>query len=75
MQHSSNAAPSSRNIDQAIGYLLNENFGFDEVGFSIGGSRVPTPYFSNSGGLLMAVAMLAGGWDDMEGDAPKFPDG
>lgn len=63
------------NINQAIGYLLNENFEFDDVGFPIGGSRVPTPYFPNSGGLLLAVAMLAGGWDGMEGDAPKFPDG
>jgi hypothetical protein len=37
------------------------------VGMPIGGPRVPMPYFPGSGSLLMAVACLAGGWDDKDG--------
>ena len=32
-----------------------------------GGAKVPTPYFPASGGLLMAVAMLADGWREIPG--------
>jgi hypothetical protein len=60
------------NLDQAIGYLLDPNFAFDDVGMPVGGPRVPTPYFPASGGLLLAVAMMAGGWDGDEG--AHFPD-
>lgn len=58
--------------DRAIEYLLHSSFQFDDAGYPIGGTRVPTPYFPSSGGLLMAVAMMAGGWDGNEG--PRFPD-
>lgn len=58
--------------DTAIQWLLDENFAFDDVGMPIGGSRVPTPYFPASGGLLLVVAMLAAGWDGAEGS--KWPD-
>ena len=61
------------NLDEAIGYLLNINFQFDDVGMPIGGSRVPTPYFPGGSSLLLAVAMLAGGWDGTPG--PQFLEG
>lgn len=58
-------------VDQALGYLLHPAYIFDDAGYPIGGSRVPTPYFPNSGGLLLTTAMLAAGWDGDEG--AKFP--
>jgi len=58
-------------IEQAISYLLDPRFVFDDAGYPEGGSRVPTPYMPNAGGLLLAAAMMAGGWDGDEG--PKFP--
>ncbi|EKG20028.1 Six-hairpin glycosidase-like protein [Macrophomina phaseolina MS6] len=58
--------------EMAVRWLLDENFAFDDVGMPIGGTRVPTPYFPASGGLLLAVAMLATGWEAAEG--PKWPD-
>ncbi|KAK1750041.1 Six-hairpin glycosidase-like protein [Echria macrotheca] len=60
-------------VDQAIAYLLHPIFAFDDAGYPIGGSRVPTPYFPNSNSLLIATAMMAGGWDGSEG--PHFPKG
>ncbi|KAK0488057.1 Six-hairpin glycosidase-like protein [Armillaria luteobubalina] len=48
-------------------------FNFDDVGMPVGGVRVPTPYFPGSGALLYAVAMMAGGWDGSQGNAPGFP--
>jgi len=57
----------------AVAYLLDENFPFDDIGMPIGGPRVATPYFPGAGGLLLAVAMMAGGWDGNEG--PKWPEG
>lgn len=59
------------NLDQAVGYLLDANFAFDDVGMPIGGPRVPTPYFPGSASLLLAVAMMSGGFDGDEG--PHFP--
>lgn len=53
-------------VDQAVSYLLNDNFNFDDVGNPIG-TVVPTPYFPSSSSLLLAVAMMAGGWDGEEG--------
>ncbi|KAI9684614.1 MAG: hypothetical protein M1822_005702 [Bathelium mastoideum] len=53
--------------EQAVAWLLDDNFQFDDAGYAIGGSRVPTPYFPGSASLLWAVAMLAGGWDGAEG--------
>ena len=58
---------------QAIDYLLHPVFQFDDAGYAVGGSRVPTPYMPNSASLLLAVAMMAGGWDEAPG--PHFPDG
>ncbi|KAJ9158366.1 Six-hairpin glycosidase-like protein [Coniochaeta hoffmannii] len=60
-------------VDQAVEYLLHPIFQFDDAGYPVGGSRVPTPYFPNSASLLIAVAMMAGGWDGAPG--PHFPDG
>ncbi|KAI1173177.1 Six-hairpin glycosidase-like protein [Nemania sp. FL0916] len=59
-------------VDQAISYLLDPLFNFDDAGYSIGGSRVPTPYFPGSSSLLLAVAMMAGGWDGEPGS--HFPE-
>ncbi|KAK2731771.1 hypothetical protein FQN55_004459 [Onygenales sp. PD_40] len=57
--------------EEAVELLLHGNFGFDEVGMPVGGERVPTPYFPAGGALLVAVALMAGGWDGDEGG--KFP--
>ena len=56
----------------AIDMLLNPspNFQFDVHGLATGG---PFPYFPSNGSLLTAIAMMAGGWDGSEGDAPGFP--
>ncbi|KAI1495571.1 Six-hairpin glycosidase-like protein [Biscogniauxia marginata] len=51
-------------VDQAVAYLLHPLFEFDDAGYPVGGSRVPTPYFPGSGAFLLAIAMMAGGWDD-----------
>ena len=53
--------------DQAMQYLLWPGFQFDDAGYPLGGPDVPTPYMPSSGGLLLAVAMMAGGWDGAEG--------
>ncbi|KAI0882533.1 Six-hairpin glycosidase-like protein [Annulohypoxylon maeteangense] len=50
-------------IDQAVAYLLHPLFDFDDAGYPVGGSRVPTPYMPGSGAFLLAMAMMAGGWD------------
>ena len=58
--------------DGALAYLLHPLFAFDDAGYPVGGARVPTPYFPGSGALLIAVAMMAGGWDGAPG--PRFPE-
>ena len=60
--------------DKAVDYLLNyPAFDFDEHGL-VGGGRAPFPYFPGNGGLLTAVAMMAGGWDGCPAiNAPGFP--
>lgn len=58
-------------VDQAVAYLLDPVFAFDDAGYALGGSRVATPYFPNSASLLLAMAMMAGGWDEEPG--PHFP--
>ncbi|KAF2258576.1 hypothetical protein CC78DRAFT_621712 [Lojkania enalia] len=58
--------------EKAVSWLLDSNNQFDELGMPIGGARVPTPYFPASAGLLLAVGMMAGGWDGLEG--PIFPE-
>ncbi|KAI0402110.1 Six-hairpin glycosidase-like protein [Xylaria palmicola] len=58
-------------VDQAVAYLLNPLFKFDDAGYPEGGSRVPTPYFPGSSSFLLAVAMMAGGWDGEPGS--HFP--
>ncbi|KAL1987592.1 hypothetical protein VTN96DRAFT_3192 [Rasamsonia emersonii] len=51
-------------IDRAVGYLVDENFAFDDVGMPVGSAdTAPTPYFPGAGALLLAVAMMAGGWN------------
>ncbi|KAM0282579.1 hypothetical protein ACHAQH_002947 [Verticillium albo-atrum] len=52
---------------RAVEYLLHPTFQFDDAGYPVGGTRVPTPYFPSSGSLLMTVAMMAAGWDGSEG--------
>ncbi|KAI1753880.1 Six-hairpin glycosidase-like protein [Xylaria castorea] len=59
-------------VDQAIAYLLDPLFSFDDAGYPEGGSRVPTPYFPGSSSFLLAVAMMAGGWDGEPGS--HFPE-
>ncbi|RWA04081.1 hypothetical protein EKO27_g11018, partial [Xylaria grammica] len=59
-------------VDQAISYLLDPLFSFDDAGYPEGGSRVPTPYFPGSSSFLLAIAMMAGGWDGEPG--PHFPE-
>jgi len=58
-------------VEQAISYLLHPLFNFDDAGYPEGGSRVPTPYFPGSSAFLLAVAMMAGGWDGEPGS--HFP--
>lgn len=60
---------------EAIDLLLHPSYGFDDVGMPVGGERVPTPYLPQSGGLLMAAAVMAGVWgvdsvDQGEGSWP-----
>ncbi|HEY0680816.1 MAG TPA: oligogalacturonate lyase family protein [Steroidobacter sp.] len=38
-----------------------------------GYTRAAETYFPSNGGLLLAVGMMAGGWDGASGDAPGFP--
>ncbi|KAL1860588.1 hypothetical protein Daus18300_009078 [Diaporthe australafricana] len=40
-------------VDQAVAYLLHPVFQFDDAGYPVGGSRVPTPYFPNAASLLL----------------------
>lgn len=59
--------------DRAVDFLLHpaSGFQFDARGLATGG---PFPYFPSNGGLLYAVAMMAGGWDGApKGAAPGFP--
>ncbi|KAF9887861.1 hypothetical protein FE257_009521 [Aspergillus nanangensis] len=51
--------------NQAVAYLLDAHFQFDDVGNPVG-TVVPTPYFPASSSLMLAVAMMAGGWDGQE---------
>ncbi|QDS77139.1 hypothetical protein FKW77_001225 [Venturia effusa] len=53
--------------EEAVNWLLHEDSKFNEVGMPVGGFRVPTPYFPAAGALLLAVGMMAGGWDGTEG--------
>ncbi|KAI2468270.1 Six-hairpin glycosidase-like protein [Annulohypoxylon bovei var. microspora] len=59
-------------VDQAVAYLLHPLFGFDDAGYPVG-SRVPTPYMPGSSSFLLAIAMMAGGWDGEPGT--HFPEG
>ncbi|KAJ9205261.1 Six-hairpin glycosidase-like protein [Paecilomyces variotii] len=62
-------------VDAAVRYLVDEYFQFDDVGMPIGSEgKAPTPYFPGSGGLLQAVAMMAGGWGEEDKEfVPAFP--
>ncbi|PYH89348.1 hypothetical protein BO71DRAFT_110435 [Aspergillus ellipticus CBS 707.79] len=64
-------------VEDAVRYLVHANFEFDDVGMPVG-SKAPTPYFPGSAALLLAVGMMAGGWDaagnaSWQGMAPGFP--
>lgn len=65
------AAARMGNGEQAVQWLLDPNNQVNELGMPEGGTRVPTPYFPASAGLMLAVGMMAGGWDGLEG--PIFP--
>lgn len=55
----------------AVEYLAHTAFEFDDDGYPPGGERVSTPHFHASASLLVAVTMMAGGWDGALGS--KFP--
>ncbi|KAF3038234.1 hypothetical protein E8E11_003572 [Didymella keratinophila] len=59
--------------ERAVAQLLDVNNAFNELGMPEGGTRVPTPYFPSAAGLLLAVGMMAGGWDKKEGGV--WPEG
>ncbi|KAL1602721.1 hypothetical protein SLS60_006142 [Paraconiothyrium brasiliense] len=65
------AAARLGNGEQAVRWLLDSNNQVNELGMPEGGNRVATPYFPASAGMLLAVGMMAGGWDGLEG--PVFP--
>ncbi|KAL5480914.1 hypothetical protein ACEPAI_9855 [Sanghuangporus weigelae] len=69
------SAARNNEPEQAISWLLHDLFSFDDVGMpSAGfGGLVPPPYFPSSGSLLLAIAMMAEGWDGSSGAAPGFP--
>lgn len=69
------AMSAARNgeTEKAMDWLMHPLFQFDDVGMPVGGVRVPTPYFPGSGALLLAVAMMAEGWDESRSLAPGFP--
>ena len=66
------AAARSGDPQRAVDFLLHSSggFQFDVHGLATGG---PFPYLPSNGALLTAVAMMAGGWDGSEGEAPGFP--
>ncbi len=67
------AAARINRPEEAIDFLLTGStaFQFDEHGLATGG---PFPYFPSNGGLLAAIAMMAGGWDGAPDiPAPGFP--
>lgn len=45
------------------------------MGMPVGGPRVATPYMPGSGSLLLAVALMAGGWDGMDEGMSAWPEG
>ena len=60
--------------EDAIDFLLHENFSFDQHGLAYS-MKGPYPYFPANGGLLTAVAMMAGGWYGAEQtNSPGFPE-
>ncbi|KAF2201710.1 hypothetical protein GQ43DRAFT_455576 [Delitschia confertaspora ATCC 74209] len=65
------AAARTGGADKAVDWLLTPSFVLDEVDMPVNGARVATPYFPASSGLLLAVGMISGGWDRLEG--PVWP--
>jgi hypothetical protein len=59
-------------VEQAVAYLLDPRFKFDDAGYPEGGSRVPSPYMPDAASLLLTIAMMAGGWDGAAG--AHFPE-
>lgn len=58
--------------EKAVEWLLHPDNAFDEIGMPVGGVRVPTPYLPAAAGLLLAVGMMAGGWEG--GGGMTFPE-
>ncbi|SFU90486.1 hypothetical protein [Pseudoduganella namucuonensis] len=56
-------------VPTATGAGAQAEVGPDGPGYQ----RAAETYFPSSGGLLMAVALMAGGWDGRTGAAPGFP--
>jgi len=59
-------AARSGDSSRAVDLLLHDTFVFNQAGMSIA-KESTTPHFASSGGLLMAVAMLANGWKELHG--------
>jgi hypothetical protein len=66
------AAARMGNGEQAVRWLLDSNNQINKLGMPEGGNRVATPYFPASAGMLLAVGMMAGGRDGLDG--PAFPE-
>jgi hypothetical protein len=66
------AAARSGKSELAVDMLLHPapGFQFDPHGLATGG---PFPYFPSNGGLLAAIGMMCGGWNDSRGENPGFP--
>ncbi|TGO67197.1 hypothetical protein BELL_0906g00020 [Botrytis elliptica] len=59
------------NVNQAMAYLLDPAFSFDDTGYPES-NRVPTPYFPGASAFMLAMAMIAGGWNNEV--RPHFPE-
>jgi hypothetical protein len=56
-------------VPAATGPGAQADVGPDGLGYQ----RAAETYFPSNGGLLLAVALMAGGWDGQTGPAPGFP--
>jgi hypothetical protein len=63
------AAPAAGFGRRATGAGAQAGPGPDGPGYQ----RAAETYFPSNGGLLLAVALMAGGWDGQAGSAPGFP--
>ncbi|WKL57311.1 hypothetical protein Q1W73_16850 [Asticcacaulis sp. ZE23SCel15] len=56
-------------VPTATGAGVQTDAGLDGHGYQ----RAAETYFPSNGGLLLAIALMAGGWDGQTGHAPGFP--